>query len=248
MATSDQIPSDLTLELGEGFAPDKFVAAARAFFGYIEECARLACSDGQSSLEWTVAVREGSSLLSMVPSESISPAILNDVCNRAELGAGALARGNIEGAGLPDLAVKHLKTLSELTETKHRLQRTIRLWVRRKPIVVGPEIARVVREDWRADYKDYGVIEGRLKAIQEQGSLLVQIRDEALGVNVRGYFSEEMLQKAFENFRKRIEVSGIIHYRKNGTPVSIEVSQIVALPNDADLPTFADVRGLLRVS
>ena len=49
-----------------------------------------------------------------------------------------------------------------------------------------------------------------------------------------------------DKFRKRVEVSGIIHYRKNGMPISIEAEQIIALPDDSELPTAEDVRGILR--
>jgi hypothetical protein len=39
MATADQIPTDLTLEIGEAVSPDKFLVLAKAFFGYVEEVA-----------------------------------------------------------------------------------------------------------------------------------------------------------------------------------------------------------------
>ena len=63
---------------------------------------------------------------------------------------------------------------------------------------------------------------------------------------VRCYFPEELLPSVFERFRKRVEVSGLIHYRKNGAPISIEAEHIVGLPDDSELPTAEDVRGILR--
>ena len=117
---------------------------------------------------------------------------------------------------------------------------------RKRPISFEPTIASVIREDWRADYNDYGTIEGRLETIQETyGTLQFYIRDAMLRQRVRCYFPEKLLPEVFDKFRKRVEVSGIIHYRKNGTPVSIEAEQIVGLPDDADLPTAEDVRGIL---
>jgi hypothetical protein len=62
---------------------------------------------------------------------------------------------------------------------------------------------------------------------------------------VRCYFPEELLPAVFDTFRKRVEVSSVIHYRKNGTPVSIEVEQILGLPDDSELPSAEDVRGIL---
>jgi hypothetical protein len=248
MASKDDIPSDLTLELGEDFTPDKFMAAARAFFGYVEECARMVAPTDGKTPDWTVAVREGSALLAVVPNRATPLEVLAPIYIKAATGARALARGSIDDSGLSEPAIKHLKTLSELTEVKHKVPKVVRLWVRREPIIVGPDIARVVKEDWRADYKDYGTIEGRLRTIQEAGSLQFMIRDEQIGQTVRGYFPEDMLQRAFDNFRRRVEVSGVIHYRRNGTPISIDATDIEALPEDSDLPTAADVRGLLRAS
>ncbi|HVV63553.1 MAG TPA: hypothetical protein VHD14_17530, partial [Pseudolabrys sp.] len=63
---------------------------------------------------------------------------------------------------------------------------------------------------------------------------------------VRCYFPENLLTDVFEKFRKRVEVSGIIHYRKNGMPVSIRAETLTALPDDSELPTVGDVRGILR--
>jgi hypothetical protein len=84
----------------------------------------------------------------------------------------------------------------------------------------------------RANYRDYGTIEGRLRTIQEgyQGSLQFQLLDAALRQKVRCYFPEDLLPDVFDKFRKRVEVSGIIHYRKNGAPIGIEAERIEALP------------------
>lgn len=64
-------------------------------------------------------------------------------------------------------------------------------------------------------YNDYGTIEGRLEAIQEsRGTLQFYIRDLMLHQRVRCYFPEELLAAVFDKFRKRVEVSGVIRYRK----------------------------------
>lgn len=96
------------------------------------------------------------------------------------------------------------------------------------------------------DYKDYGTAEGRLTAIQEQGTLQLLLKDEWLKQTVRCYVPEEQLPDAFANFRRRVEVSGVIHYRRNGTPISVEVEAIEPLPDDDELPSSNDVRGLMK--
>jgi hypothetical protein len=247
VATPDIIPTDLTLEIGDDISPERFVAAARAFFGYVNELAKMLAPDGDEP-HWRVLVRDGSSLLA-VEAPNAAPEILNAIYTRAEEGLYALVRGSVEDSNLSEPALRHAKTLSGLSEGTKDRPLPLRLWVRRKPVDVKPEIARVIEEDWRADYNDFGTIEGRLETIQDhEGSLRLQVRDALFRQNVRCYFSEEKLPLAFSAFRKRVEVSGIIHYRKNGTPISIEVSQIDTLPDDSELPTADEVRGLFKAA
>ncbi len=247
-ATPDQIPTDLTLEIGENLSPDRFMAAARAFFGYVQEISHAIAPDGEPA-RWIVRVREGSALLAVDPSPSLPPEVARTVYARAERGIRHLIDRDIEDSGLPEPALKHLRVLSEMTEAGPNKAPPvpIRLWVEKRPINFEPTIASAIREDGRADYNDYGTIEGRLETIQESyGTLQFQIRDALLRQKVRCYFPEELLPEVFGKFRKRVEVSGIIHYRKNGTPVSIEANRLVDLPDDSELPSFEDARGILR--
>src|SRR3979411_363782 len=57
-------------------------------------------------------------------------------------------------------------------------------------------------------------------------------------------FSRASLADVFDKFRKQVEVFGLIHYRKNGTPISIEAEHIVRLPDDSELPTAGDGGGI----
>ncbi len=218
------------------------MAAARAFFGYVDEVARSVVTDGVP--KWKVMLREGSNLLAVEPAISAPPAVIQAIYTRADEGARQLSEGNLQVSRLSEPALKHLKTLSELTEAKGNPV-PLRLWVRREPIAVNLEIGRVIREDWRADYRDYGTAEGRLTAIQEHGTLQLILKDEWLKQTIRCYVPEELLPDAFANFRRRVEVSGVIHYRRNGTPISVEVEAIAPLPDDSELPSSSEVRGLL---
>lgn len=246
-ATPEMIPSDLTLEIGESLSPEEFLALARAFFGYVKEVAATLTPEGES-VDWTVRVKEGSSLIGIDPSPATAPEIIRNVYARTASGVKLLERGQIETADLPEAALKHLRTLSDMTTVSKTRRRELRLWIERKPILLDDSIARIISEDWRAAYSDYGVIEGRLDTIQDRGKLEIHVRDAAFRQTVRCFFPEEMLPKAFENFRKRVEVSGIVHYRRNGVPVSIDITQIDRLPDDSELPTARDVMGILSVA
>lgn len=247
MATPDQIPSDLTLEIGDAIAPDRFLTAVRAFFGYVDEVGQMLAPEGDAP-KWVVRVREGSSLIGVDPVPAAPIEVVRAVYARVQSGMSHLADGDIEDAGLSEPALRHLRSLSDLTRADKKRPLLVKIWVERKPISLVPEIGETIREDWRIDYHDVGTVEGRLEAIQDHGGLELRVRDPALRLTVKCYVPEDMLQKAFSQFRKRVEVSGLVHYRRNGTPVSIEASNIEPLPDDTDLPTAEEVRGILRAT
>lgn len=244
MATVDQIPSDLAIEIGEDLSPADFMAAARHFFGYVDEVVRQRAPEGEP-IKWTVKVHEGSAVLAAVAPldapEPVLDAVYADIGNAVD----RLEGGDVDGAGVSEAALKHLRGLSGLAEGRRGRPVPMRFWIRKQPRVIAPEIARVISEDWRTAYNDFGTVEGKLEAIQDRQGLQISIKDPLLKQAVRCNLPDSLLEQAFQSFRKRVEVSGLIHYRRNGVPTSISASQIYELPDDATLPTHDDVRGIL---
>ncbi|MEP1931298.1 MAG: hypothetical protein ABJJ37_08460 [Roseibium sp.] len=244
MATPDQIPTDLTIDLGDDLSPEEFVAAVRNFMGYVAEITDSQKGDG-AEIGWVVKVREGSALVGVEPSASAPQSKLAMIYNMAEFGPKALARGDIEGSGLSEKAMGHLKSLSDLVE-KHQNGKGVNLWVKRKPINITTSIAKAVRDDWQSDYHDYGSVEGRLEAILDSaGSLKIKIKDFLYPRSINCVVPERLIEKVLSNFRHRVEIEGRIHYRRDGTPIRIEADAIVDLPEDSELPTADDVRGIM---
>lgn len=244
VATDKTVPSDLTLEIGDNLSPERFLAAVRAFFGYVKEV-EAAIASNTDDVKWIVHIKEGSALIGMEPTASANPNTVGMVYARVAEGMKHVAAGDIDGAHLPEPALNHLRILANMTDATRGKPLPMRLWVNRKPLDVEPAIAHTINEDWRADYSDYGTIEGKLETIQDHGTLEIRIRDLLYKQPIRCRFPEEMLPAVFENFRKRVEVSGVIHFRKNGAPISIAVDKISRLEDDSDLPTARDVRGIL---
>lgn len=241
-ATPDTIPSDLTLEIGDDLSPERFVAAIRAFFGYVKDISENTASD--ETVHWKVQVKEGSTLIGVAPTTSAPINVVEAVYAKVVSGIEHIKRGDVEGSALPESALRHLRTLSELTEVDKRKPIEMRIWVKRKPVSMGADIGRTIAEDWRSDFSDFGTIEGKLDTIQDRGSLQIFVRDALFAGSVRCFFDEKLLPQVFESFRKRVEISGTIHYRKNGMPISIEAVTIEALPDDSELPSADDVRGI----
>ena len=72
---------------------------------------------------------------------------------------------------------------------------------------MSADIGRVIAEDWRTEYSDFGTVEGRLETIQDKGTLLIYVRDPLFSSSVRCYFDEDLLPQVFECFRKRVEIT-----------------------------------------
>ena len=245
MATPEQIPTDLTLEIDGNLSPDQFLAAARAFFGYVQEVSKSVSPDGETP-DWVVRVREGSHLIGVDPGPKAHVVTVRAVYAAIKVGVSKLADGSIDEGDFSEPAIRHLKALTDIAERSNDKTTPVRLWVQKTPTFLGSKIAETIREDWRGNYKDFGSLEGRLLVIQDRGKIQLRLRDTLLNQNVRCTIPERMLDKAFEHFRQRVEVYGLIHYRKTGNPIGIDVHTIDRLEDDADLPTIDDVRGILR--
>lgn len=244
MAKKDEIPTDLTLDIGGELTPDEFMSAVRNFFGYVKEVAEAQEGDG-STVDWTVRVKEGSSLIGLEPSGNAPPSRLAMIYNKINYDVETITNGEIPPGGMSDKAFGHLKSLSELAE-KSKRPANLQVWVRREPKAIGAGIAKTIRDSREADYWDFGTIEGRLEAIKDaSGSLKIGVRDFLFPKAIICDVPESMIERVFASFRRRVELTGKIHYRRDGVPISIEASDLDVLPEDDELPSASDVRGIL---
>ncbi len=97
-----------------------------------------------------------------------------------------------------------------------------------------------------AAYADHGSIDGRLQIVSERRGLHVVVYDPLWDKPVRCHLSDEQAQIALNNFGKRVEVFGLVRYRGDGTPVSIDVEEIVPFPVPEHIPGYRAVYGILR--
>ncbi len=242
MATAQDIPTDLALEIGADLDPKRFVAAAREFFAYVESVA--AVTNGAARMDWRVKVREGSSILALTPGPSVLHSDALSAYARVDAATKALVSGDLSTALLEDAALDHARKLSDLAMGKEGTV-PMRIWVCRMPILFGPDVGNFIREETKPAYHDFGSIEGVLNAIQDgRGGLELRVRDQMWPRPVQCYLPEDMLADAMTFFRKRVELFGEIHYRKDDTPDSIRVERLEPLPSDDELPSIDDVRGL----
>ena len=246
MATPDQIPTDLTIDLGDDLSPDEFVAIVRSFMGFVDEITGEQ-NDNDAVITWKVRVREGSVLIGVEPSENAPGSRVDLIYKKATTALKAVAEGDIEGSGLTEKGVNHLKKLSSLAG-KRGDSKGMNIWIKRQSVSIDSSIAKEIQEDWQTSYYDFGTVEGRLEVIEDaSGSLRIHVRDILYPHVIKCFVSDEMIQQVLDSFRRRVEIEGKIHYRRNGTPISIKAQVIEVLPEDSELPKAADVRGIMAV-
>ncbi len=249
VATPEMVPTDMVLELGDDLSPGAFMDAARAFFGLVAEISKTVTGDTEHPVDWVVKVRESSALLGVEPAVGASQPVVRRVYQKFAASWERLEQGDLDNAGLSETGVRHARALSDLVVGRQHSPTPVRLWIEKRPIQVTAAPSNKIREFLQIDYHDYGTVEGVLDAIRDaRGKLEITVFDAAMRQRVKCYVPEDLLEEAFEHFRNRVDVHGLIHYRKDGTPISIEVDRFERFPNPDDLPTANDVRGIMRAT
>ena len=243
MATIDDIPTDLALEIGDDLEPTRFVAALRAFFGLTEELAQFSTAD--NTPHWRVIVSKGSNIVALDAAPSMSANVVSNALQKISERIRAIVAGDISAASLSERAIDCAKRLSELTNDGSR-RIPMCIWVNRQPIEYGPQIAEWVREDKASAYDDFGTVEGMLRVIADQsGTLKIKIFDPIWRRPIPCKAGEDKIEDVIMAFRKRVEVSGLIHYNHRGGPTSIRMDTLKILADDNTLPKISEVAGIL---
>lgn len=95
---------------------------------------------------------------------------------------------------------------------------------------------------------DHGSVEGRLQTVSERGGFKFVIYDILWDRPIRCHLPETLIDRAMEAFGHRVEVYGLVTYRRDGKPLSIKVDAIEPLTVNRHIPSFREVYGILRDS
>ncbi len=98
----------------------------------------------------------------------------------------------------------------------------------------------------RVQQRSMGSVEGKLETISVHGRprfvVYHGMTRKAVSCQIR---SDEWLRVALNALesRKRVNVTGLVHYNLRGEPIRVEVDNIRILRDRSELPTTADIRG-----
>ena len=219
---------------------------ARAFFGLVNEITK-SLAGPKEFVHWTVQVKHGSNLIGVVPSRFTIPhAVLDTIYARVHEGIESLENSSNEPEGLPDAAMRHVRDLGAIVGVDDKDDTKIWVWTKKLPIPITHRSVAHVAVLLSEEYEDYGTIEGRVQVISDQSGLHVFVTEQIKNRRIRCLFGEELLPKFLAAFRKRVEVKGRIKYRRDHIPISIEATALTEFPDNKDLPSFRQMRGIFR--
>ncbi len=239
----EQITTDITLEIDEDMISiADFQKATDNFIGLVKEISRQVSNDKSDSADWSVKVYSGSIGVGVLGNNSNHYAD----ATRQEIVSGikSLAQG-IRPINFTDKAIDYAKNLSSLFK-KTIVEPNVRIWSRREESVrMERKIASAADNLLAVAYEEDGAVEGTLQKLDGHGKLQFVIYDLIDNRSVKCEIKETLLQQALTSFQKRVEVIGVVKYRKDGMPVAIKASRIINFPDISEIPSLAQMRELL---
>jgi hypothetical protein len=236
----------LTLDLeGPKITADRFRRAVDAFFAIVDEVSRqIVGRSGQ--VRWVVSMKGGSIHLNAVP-EAAKPDVAVNVRNIAHAvksGIALIGRRPERPRYFTDDALRHVRELASVPEA--RQIDTAQVTLASSTAKLTPKTIANIDVLLGAAIKDYGTLEGRLLVLSAQGGTpSIAVVDPLSERAVRCWVSDDLFEEAIKAFRKRVSVTGLIHYRRDGQPNSIEVDELSVFPEPMDLPSAEEVHGIL---
>lgn len=248
MAAAADIDALVTLELaGHKVTPQKFLNGVKAFFGIVEEVTKSVCED-RPRVIWRVQVKAGSNLVGITPEPGFPPPIVALIADSVGNGIKDMEQAPSEPPYFSPRALRHLHDLAAIVGTDENDDTEIKVWVRKDPRDLTHRSVAHTAELLTAAYADHGSIEGRLQVLSERRGLHIVVYEPLWDKPIRCHLSDKQAAIALQNFGKRVEVTGLVRYRGDGMPVSIDVEEIIPFPAPEDIPGYRAVHGILRDS
>lgn len=196
---------------------------------------------------WNVSVEKGSRLFIARPANASSDASSNTVIKAISSGLKALERGTaVTPTHFNDRALNAAKRLAMLRGESDRKLNYLRIRSVGKPCEISSRTTISVDRLVSGQRQAYGTLEGKLQTLTERGGLQFTVYDDLFDKGVNCFLEEGTAQSAVQAFGRRVAVSGLIQYDKEGRPVSIRVETIRIFKDVSELPPIKSLRGIFK--
>jgi hypothetical protein len=227
---------------GPNLTPERFMKAARAFFDLVQGVARN-MTGTQDAIPWTVEVKSGSAILrarsTNERAERAVQAVIRGVNSlrsgiqaappwygRDEINAARLLASLVDGADITSIQIKNGNTPEEMSPT------------------VVATVDAILESDKSIAF---GSIEGVIEMLSIRDGFRCTVYEPNYGRGINCYFNKvELEREAHLAFGKRVLLSGMIRYGKEGLPTTLHADALRVFPPDAELPTAQEIQAIYK--
>ena len=237
----DEITSDITLEIDEEvISMSDFKSASDSFLDLVKEVSKQISEKKIKDTDWQVKVYDGSIGIGLSANNNNTYSELT-IKNIVE-GITELTNG-FRPALFTDKAIESAKTLAQLFKSKKAISPNVRIWDKTsQSVAITRKVADVAKELLEAHYQEDGAVDGILERVDAHGKLEFRVYDLLDNRSIKCEIKESQELEALANFRKRVEVVGLVKYRKDGLPVSIKAARIIKFPDKSEIPSLEKMR------
>ncbi len=215
----------------------EFIQSVRDFFEMLEDVTDSIYGT-RKAIPWSVKIERGSNVLVAIAGEPQNPEVRPSVVSTTVKRGLKIIKGGARPENFPDRTLERIKSLADLSA-----DRGLNISINKQQI--SSQIRESVSNILRLVYSEVGTIEGHLRILAKRtGGLEVEVRDEISGHLLHCTITPSQLEDAKDAFDRRVSITGLIHYRADGTPISIDVKNIFRFPFPRELPRHEDIRGI----
>jgi hypothetical protein len=214
-----------------------------SFYDFVEDItANVAGKKG--AVKWSVKVKEGSVRFLNYPYADLEYAnTIPEVYAYIKQGINTLGDKAVRPEKYTDSILEKLQKLALLK--KEGISYKIKMDNEEVRISSDSLIANI-NEVLGCKYEAYGSLEGKLQTISSRAGLNFILYEALTDKPVRCTLKDDLLTTALKSFNKRIYVFGNLKYNSNNDPVSISVQELHVFLDDEDIPTFGEMKGILK--
>jgi len=234
---------------GPRLTPDKFVNAVQKFFSIVLGVTKNVVGVARPE-DWSVEVDHGSAIVRIKPENpAIKASRSIDLMSRGIKSLASGVRSAPPGFGNDE--VKAAKELASLIDADGKFIKAIYIVNGEAPMGLTEEVGRSADAILSSEkHIAFGSIEGRVETLSDkegQSGFQCTIKDPIYQRQVIIHFTKKELEdRAYEAFRKRVLVSGLIRYSKEGNPTSVDADYLKVFPEESELPTVQDVQAIYK--
>jgi hypothetical protein len=242
--------SGLRLQLEGQVTLQRLGEALGAWTDVLREVGRgVAGATGRDAVRFVITeARSGSLTLRVRPQaarKTVPAAVIPRIANTVTSGIRSLERSARRPKHFNDTALIRLRDLALLAGPETP---TVKVGNGTgAAITLSSRLIANVEAVLAPEVESIGTVEGKLEGLIIHGKSRFLIFDPLTGRQVTCYFGGQVgWENVLKAFGKRVAATGFIHSRRSGEKVRIVVRQLHVLQTDDDLPSSADVIGLLK--